>query len=84
MEVSRRRRGTAHLGDSSKKELQPPLPVAIGPYRGQAVVILGPTLLEIHTQVQQRTAQDLALAEKKCNQQAADPAIAIEKRSVAS
>src|SRR5215212_6578688 len=66
-------------GDTEQEEPKPTLPISVLSDRHESVVVLGPTLLEKCTEIQDWPVKNSAMVKQKCNQQAPDPAIAVQK-----
>ncbi|CAH1076131.1 hypothetical protein NTG1052_290004 [Candidatus Nitrotoga sp. 1052] len=69
-------RGLRH---TFEEKVDPGFPVAIGAHPVEQLVIQGAMLFEIQTQVQQRLREQAALMQQQRDEQAAEPAISIEK-----
>src|SRR3954464_3089393 len=78
---SRGRRGVpAHFLNTAQEELQPSLPIAVIANCGEPIVVLLSVCLQVDTEIEQRTVENLALAEQKCQEQTSNSAVAIQKR----
>ena len=67
------------LVDAAQEELEPGLPVAVVPHGVEQPVVLGPVLLEVEAQVEQRLAEHAGVAEEQRDQQPPDAAVAVEE-----
>lgn len=70
----------AHLRDPLEEEGQPSLPIAVVPYRLDAIIIFLTIPLEIIRQIQHRLEQHVLFTQQKRDEQPADASIAVQKR----
>jgi hypothetical protein len=76
----RRRRLVRDAGDSIEEERQPTLPVAFVSDGLKAVVVLLAVSLEEDRELEDRLAQDPLVDEDEADEQASDPAVAVQER----
>ena len=65
--------------DSLKEKQHPAFPIPVKSNRVKLLVVLGSSLFEVVTEIQQRPSKHLCVAEQERNQKPTDSAVAIQK-----
>src|SRR5216683_2769466 len=77
--LRRARRLLGGVDDGRQEKMQPRLPCALDSYPLQQIVVGIPALLEIQAQIEYRLCQSPFSAHEQSDEQAPDPAVAVEK-----
>lgn len=69
----------ADLEDSAEEEFHPSFPVTAFADGSETLVVFRAVAFEIVAQIEERALEDLALAEKECDEEAANAAVSVQK-----
>ena len=69
----------AYVEHATQKEFEPPFPVVVISDSSEPVIVLGAMGFQVVAQVQERTFQDLPLAQQERDQQPPNTAVAVEE-----